>query len=131
MPITESNNVDVHMEKNTEYGAMAILSASSYGNPNKIASRETTTGNKTGIYINLNNEMVSAGTLQRSTQYTSANERYKNYYTSAYVAKVGDAISETEGWHGSTNNRWLNSSNGGGILLRAYSGSIFSYYIDR
>ena len=40
-----SNNIDVHMQKNTEYGALAILSASSYGNPNKINSGETTTGN--------------------------------------------------------------------------------------
>ena len=30
-----SNNLDIHMEKNIEYGAIAILSASSYGNPNK------------------------------------------------------------------------------------------------
>lgn len=60
-PSTASNNLDVHMEKNTEYGAMAILSASSYGNPNKIASGETTTGNKTGIVINLNSELVAAG----------------------------------------------------------------------
>lgn len=35
--LTSSNkNMDIHMEKNTEYGAMVILSASAYGNPNKI-----------------------------------------------------------------------------------------------
>lgn len=59
-PNTPSNNIDIHMEKNTEYGAMAILSASNYGNPNKITNGGTTTGNKTGIVINLNRELVAA-----------------------------------------------------------------------
>ena len=49
----ETNNIDIHMQKNTEYGAMAILSASAYGNQKKIADGETTTGNKSGIYIAL------------------------------------------------------------------------------
>ena len=89
---TKSNNLDIHMEKNTEYGAMAILSASAYGNPNKIASGETTTGNKSGIYINLNKEWVSAGI----SGYSSANAKYKNEYeTTTYEAKAGDAIIET------------------------------------
>ena len=34
-----SNNIDVHMEKNTEYGALAILTVSSYGNPNTVQNR--------------------------------------------------------------------------------------------
>ena len=53
------------MEKNTEYGAMAILSASSYGNQSKIESGGTTTGNKSGVYINLNKEWVSAGSITK------------------------------------------------------------------
>ena len=57
---SDSNNIDVHMEKNTEYGALAILSASSYGNPNKINDGETTTGNATGVVMKLNNEWVAA-----------------------------------------------------------------------
>ena len=57
-----ATDLDIHMEKNTEYGAMAILSASAYGNPNKINDGETTTGNSTGIVININSEWVSAGT---------------------------------------------------------------------
>lgn len=94
-----SNNLDIHMEKNTEYGAMAILSASAYGNQNKINSGETTTGNKSGVYINLNKEWVSAGSLTGYAQFENANVKYKNAYTTKYVAKVGDAISETAGWH--------------------------------
>ena len=49
-----SNNIDVHMEKNTEYGALAILSASSYGNPNKVEDGNTTTGNVTGVVMKIN-----------------------------------------------------------------------------
>ena len=55
--LTSNNpNLDIHMEKNTEYGAMAILSASAYGNQNVIGDGETTTGNKSGVYMKLNKE---------------------------------------------------------------------------
>ena len=121
------------MEKNTEYGAMAILSASSYGNQSKIESGGTTTGNKSGVYINLNKEWVSAGSITKLGQYANANGKYKNIYTNSYAAKNGDAISETAGWHGSGASTWLSSyknynPNEISGLLRAYSGSIFSYY---
>ena len=97
-----SNNIDVHMQKNTEYGALAILSASSYGNPNKINSGETTTGNATGVVMKFNNEWTAAS-LEGGLDTYSA--RYRNYYTQNYVAKRGDAITETNGWHGSSS-RW-------------------------
>ncbi|MCI8616789.1 MAG: hypothetical protein HFJ60_00755 [Clostridia bacterium] len=123
----ETNNIDVHMQKNTEYGAMAILSASAYGNQKKIADGETTTGNKSGIYIALNKEWVSAGLNDlSSTNFKNALGKYKNIYTATYVAKVGDAITETNGWHGSGASRWINNSNTG--VIRAYSGSLFSYF---
>lgn len=148
-----SNNLDIHMEKNTEYGAIAILSASSYGNPNKIENGGTTTGNETGIVMNLNKEWVAAGYLTSVAEFTNANSRYKNVYevtettinsspyselkpsgngkkVSNYTRKIGDAITETNGWHGSTSWVWLSgwgSSRESG-LIRAYSGSIFSYY---
>ena len=131
-----SNNLDIHMEKNTEYGAMAILSASSYGKPDKINDGETTTGNKSGIYININKEWVAAGSLTALSRYVNANSRYKNYYTDNYVAKQGDAIVETKGWHGSGTSVWITASGGDGSykqnansgVIRSYSGSIFSYY---
>ena len=114
------------MEKNTEYGAMAILSASSYGNQSKIENGGTTTGNKSGVYINLNKEWVSAGNITELGAYRNANGKYKNVYTTSYIAKNGDAISETAGWHGSGASNWMNKDTECG-LLRAYSGSIFSY----
>ena len=121
-----ATDLDIHMEKNTEYGTMAILSASAYGNPNKINNGETTTGNSTGIVIKFNNEWVAAGSVTALTQYVNANERYKNLYNTSYVAKIGDAIMETSGWHGSGGN-WINGERGTG-LLRGCSSSIFSYY---
>ncbi len=122
----KSNNLDIHMQKNTEYGAMAILSASSYGNPSNIASGGTTTGNNSGIYIKLNKEWVSAGTISSASKYPKINGKYKNAYTTSYVAKVGDAITETNGWHGGSMT-WMNFDYASG-LVRAYSGSLFSYY---
>lgn len=121
-----ATDLDIHMEKNTEYGAMAILSASAYGNPNKINDGETTTGNSTGVVMNLNWEWVSAGQTI-SGNFKNAYRRYKNEYTITYVAKIGDAINETDGWHGSQKNVWLSSSTSSG-LLRSGIGSIFSYY---
>lgn len=125
---TKSNNLDIHMEKNTEFGAMAILSASSYGNPNKISNGDTTTGNKTGIVINLNKEMVAVYNAPEHTQYKNMNKKYIELFDkNNYNAKAGDAISETAMWHGATKAEWLHRSYNT-ILLRSYSGSIFSYY---
>ena len=126
---TTSNNLDIHMELNTEYGAMAILSASSYGNQNKIGSGKTTTGNKSGVYIRISewdSEWVSAGCNELGVaNFKNAISKYKNIYTTSYSAKIGDAISETSGWHGG-NAGWLSNNTTSG-LLRAVSGSIFSY----
>lgn len=122
---TPSNNVDVHMQKNTEYGALIILSASSYGNPSKINDGQTTTGNSTGVVMKINKEWVSAGAgIINSTTWKNAVGRYKNTYTTSYVAKRGDAILN---WHGSSSSDWIGTVYDFG-LLRSYSGSVFSYY---
>lgn len=148
---TETNNLDCHMEKNTEFGAMAILSASSYGNPEKIEHGGTTTGNQSGVKININKEWVAAGIMAACPAYANASGRYKNLYTAKtenaltqviYNYKNGDAITETNGWHGSKVSTWISSTSTldrepgrnrynaekGAGLLRTYSGSIFSYY---
>ena len=130
LSITGSNKLDCHMEKNTEYGAMALLSASAYGNPSKINSSETTTGNATGVYIYLNNEIVSAGSITAVENYVKADDRYKNFYTTNYEARKGDAISETAGWHGGATGwiyGWDGDANWGSTLLRG-NGSVFGYY---
>jgi hypothetical protein len=118
------------MEKNSEYGAMAILSASSYGKQTPVANGETTTGNKSGVVINLNQEWVSAGTVSECSQYVSADSRYKDIYTTAQTNKNGDALLETSGWHSSGASTWFtyNEHRGDSGMLRAFSGSLFSFY---
>lgn len=126
---SNSTNLDIHMQKNTEYGAMAILSASSYGNPNKINDGETTTGNKTGVVMQINKEWVSASVDIDTQIWKQSSSRYKNVYDRTYTEKTGDAILD---WHGSTSKIWINAtiqkSTTLGGLLRSYSGSIYSYY---
>lgn len=127
-----ATDLDIHMEKNTEYGAMAILSASAYGNPNKINNGETTTGNSTGIVINLNGERTAAVPYNigyYAENFLNAKKRYKNVYGIPYETKVGDAILETQKWHGSTNtvtNDWFDYDCYVAIL-RGYKDSIFSF----
>ncbi len=99
----ESNELDIHMQKNTEYGAMALLSASAYGNPDKIKDGDTTTGNETGVVMPYKAEWTAAQYTDHigGTNYAS---RYINYYTvrDGATEKNGDALLETKGWHGSS-----------------------------
>lgn len=127
---TTSNNIDVHLERNTEYGAMAILSASSYGNPNNINDGETTTGNKTGIVININSEVTSSQRFEEVDGATNLNKsanRYKDVYSKGtYVKKNGDALEETKGWHGASYS-W-NNDRTDAVLVRANKKSIFDCF---
>lgn len=125
--LTSSNtNFDIHMQKNTEYGAMVLLSASAYGNPEKIEDGGTTTGNKTGVVMKINKEWTAASTEGLSaTNMKNASGRYKNVYATGY--KVGDAIETVGAWHGASGNYWLSSMESASVV-RARSGSIFSYF---
>lgn len=92
-----SNNLDVHMQKNTEYGAMAILSSSNYGKlvPVHAASNgslKTTTGNKSGVYMDVNTEWVAAF----SYQYGVLPKYINKYEKNIQQGKVGDALFETK-----------------------------------
>ena len=120
----ESNNIDVHMQKNTEYGALAILSASSYGNPNKVENGQTTTGNVTGVVMKFNSEWTATAVIGGLTEFSS---RYSNSYPRTYVTIKGDAMKETEGWHGG-NNLWFVQAPSG--IVRGKGQSIFSYYLS-
>lgn len=98
---TTPNNIDVHMMRNTEYGAIAILAVSGYGNPNTMESSaiKSTTGNVTGVYYTSDNkssdyaEWVAAG--MNGTLFGNANLRY---YDLGY--KIGDATDLK--WQGGT-----------------------------
>lgn len=133
--VADSNNLDIHMQKNTEYGAMAILSASSYGKSTPVhktddGSLSTTTGNKSGVYISLTKEYTAAGIMSSMSTYKNANLKYRNPYTATGRQRLaGDATLECQGWHNTGTtvaSAWFKYDYYGG-LLRSYSGSIFSF----
>lgn len=136
--LSNATDLDIHMEKNTEYGAMAILSASSYGKSTAISNGQTTTGNSTGVVINFNNEWVAATGKNPTTGNDfiglcdkNVSTRYRNYYVNdngTWRTKMGDATSETEGWHGKNTNFWFQPYRDETGYLRATGNSnIFSY----
>ena len=109
-----SNGIDVHMMRTTEYGAIAILSASGYGNPSNAQAITSTTGNETGVMLNTNNWEWTAGGLQGSI-FSGVNSRYFDTYTgNQSSARAGDALGSStttnpgaDGWHQAARNRWV------------------------
>lgn len=133
----ESNNIDVHLMRSTEYGAIAILSASGYGNPQTLqqSSIKTTTGNKTGIYFSGINWESTASVCQNSI--AREDSRYHDNYT-VYItsAKVGDALGNTTtsnpgcaNWHSASDAKWVEYNSGSSHFKRGGSG-IFSFKND-
>ena len=133
-PSSESNNIDVHMMRTTEYGAIAILSASGYGNSQtlKNSTIKTTTGNKTGVYLSGENWEYNAGGVG-SYIFSGVNKKYYDTYTTARnSARVGDALGERtnngcRGWHGASRSDWV--SNNYPYFVRA-PGGVFSFYCN-
>ena len=142
-----SNGIDVHMMRTTEYGAIAILSASGYGNPSNARAITSTTGNKTGIILNTNNWEWTAGGLQGSI-FKGVNSRYFDTYTdNQSSARVGDALGSSTTtnpgaaeWHSASYAAWVRSGypyfvrggdgrgGDGGIFSFSYSDASYSYY---
>ena len=130
---SESNGIDVHMMKSTEYGAIAILSASGYGNPQTLQSSsvKTTTGNKTGIYFSGNNWEWVAGGLDGSI-FSGVNSRYFDTYSGGQAsARIGDALGSASttnpgcaGWHSASYSNWVGSSY---PYFERGSGGLFSF----
>ena len=131
IPSSESNNLDSHMMKSTEYGAIAILSASGYGNPKKLqeSTIKSTTGNETGLYYNGSTWECIAG---KYGTISGVNARYYDAYTESNTsAKVGDALGTgsttnpgSAGWHSASSSRWVNSSN---PYFERGNGGLFSF----
>lgn len=131
-PLSESNNIDVHFLRSTEYGAVAILSASGYGNPQILqeSTIKTTTGNKTGVYFSGEHwEWVSA---RVETAPAGGDSRYYDSYTGVQEsARVGDALGDSTtsnpgctSWHSASYAAWISSKSP--LFIRGYSG-LFSY----
>ena len=125
-----SNNIDVHMMRTTEYGAMAILSASGFGYSGKLADApvKSTTGNVTGVYVMGTRWEWTAGVCDATT--VGKNARYYDLYkiNDQTSAKVGDALGldtyttnpGCSGWHDASNRNWLGSTSYG--FVRGYYG---------
>jgi len=119
-----SLNIDTHMGKNTEWGAVAYLGHSVYGvNGAKVAENTTfiagkdytinlnqsTTGNVYGVYDMAGGRMEYVAAYIGSwaparfgniSTIVTAHLKYKQIYGSVY-SYYGDAMNETRGWHGS------------------------------
>lgn len=123
-----NNNIDVHCIKTTEYGAMAILSASAYGNPSNEKAITTTTGNNTGIIVNTNNWEWTAS-ITGGKSYLCHSESVQDKYILEYIRdpagynKPGDALTDCKQWHSASSAVWLDS---GDAFVRG-NGGIFSY----
>ena len=126
-----SNNIDVHMMRTTEYGAIAILSASGYGNSKTLQNStiKTTTGNKTGVDLSGGNWEFNAGGVENYI-FSGVNKKYYDTYTTARnSARVGDALGERtnngcQGWHSASNSVWVYGSYP--YFIRGYGG-VFSF----
>ena len=113
----ETNNIDVHMMRSTEYGAIAILSASGYGNPQTLQNSavKTTTGNKTGVYFTGNNWEWVAGGINGKI-FGGVNTRYYDtyVYSNQGSARIGDALGTASTtnpgcskWHSASDSNWV------------------------
>ena len=137
-----SNGIDVHMMRTTEYGAIAILSASGYGNPSNDRAITSTTGNETGVMVNTNQWEWNAGGLQGSI-FSGVNSRYFDTYTGEREsARVGDALGSstttnqgTAGWHSASSSSWVGGSypcfvrgGRGGIFSFSFGNDSYGYY---
>lgn len=122
------NNIDVHCMKTTEYGAIAILSASGYGNPSNDNAIVTTTGNNTGMMLNTSQWEWTAG-IASADMLAGVNPKYYDLYGAAKrgdaLAVAGDANPGCAGWHGATTTSWIPFWRCG--YVRG-SGGIFSFY---
>lgn len=137
-----SNNIDVHMTKNTEFGACLILSASQkYGKQGKgeesyidietSTGIATTTGNKYGVYQmgrTGNWEWTAGGGMTSyyaNTQYERIpyNSRYYDIYESL-TEKHGDATTSTAKWKGANDGKFISNKNY--AFIRGFSGA-FSF----
>lgn len=118
-----SNNIDVHMAKSTEFGAMLILTASAYGNPSNASNISTSTGNNTGVKFNYYNENVAATTDSKFL--SSFDSKYWNYYSGSFQnVRTGDALGTKTasnpgcfGWHKSTSDSLQKNVLRGGTVI--------------
>lgn len=118
-----SNKIDVHMMLPTEYEAVAILSASGYGNSKKLteesdALKRTTTGNSTGVYFTGDKwEMVASASQ-------AGNTKYNRFSPGLYGwEKVYEGAMNVPGWFG-----WHSGGPLEGLNGTTYNASLITDY---
>lgn len=115
---SSSNNIDVHMIKNTEWGTAAMLAASSYGNApygwfdDKIY--DSTTQNESGIMEMAigGNEIVAGFYTGSYSMLSKMESKYINVYQSSNAKEsyfYGDATYETTGWKGALKSNFVSN----------------------
>lgn len=117
------NGIDSHMALNTEFGTAGILAYSEYGTI-PTNSKDTTTGNASGIYqLGYENAEYVAGIYSKNSDYIkvieNADERYFNIYSSGNSIK-GDGM-ESLGFRAN-----YPGSTGSPTLIRSLSGVLYS-----
>lgn len=131
----ENNNIDMHMMRSTEYGAIAILSASGYGNQQTLQESEikTTTGNETGIYFTGTDWEYVAGGMEGYIP-SGLNSKYFDSYGDSNSAKAGDALGTAittnlgcAGWHSASNRDWCDVAPYRMPFFRRGNRGLFSY----
>ena len=121
-----STNLNSHMLKNSEWGAVVYLTESKYGrngaekvkananndyltaNGDIVANKlQSSTGNETGIYDLSGGAYEYVASYLANGDFSYANSTFTNNvsdeFSTAYTVaegKTGDATSETEGWNG-------------------------------
>lgn len=140
---TDTNNIDTHLMKNSEYAAVSYLTYSNYGNKTITAldntsykanicnNNNSTTGNMFGIFalIGSSKDMVAAGHDIATAKLNSENKstKYATYYQSTDTNGsliLGDGIKETNSLHSSTKNYGSIIFSRGGLNA---AGGIFAY----
>lgn len=127
---TTHNGIDVHMALNTEWGTVALLTDSIYGNGNDKTPGKTSTGNASGVY-DLTGGMseyvatiFNGETNSYNKKIGSSDARYFNNYVDSSTAKPGDALNCAY-WLGASNASWTRS--GDPVFIRGYYGTLFSF----
>ena len=111
-------NVDAHLIKNMEWGAVAYLSHSTYGINGEITANSNTDGYKgyTG------DSGFDYSFLQ------SIKNKYVDIYTSSSPGKLGDATIETKGWYNAGYTGGLDSRYWLARGSHVYIGKVYSNY---
>lgn len=145
---SQSNGIDVHMIKNTEWGAVTLLMDSDFGSKTSgegtslSADVRSTTGNATGVYEMYSGWEYVAGVYENMTSQTYRANLYNaihdganlkpSKYVNAYSnptdvntdysgQKPGDATGETARWKSASIANFVTSDGPG--FSRGYSGA--------